>query len=72
MDTVTFVTGSMDEAEQCFQVEIVDDNILEGPEEVVLSISSADVALPNSTITLSIADKDMEGIAILVFSQAGR
>ena len=42
-------------------MNITDDNLVEGQEEVVLDVSSAGVALSRSTITLNITDKDIEG-----------
>ena len=47
-------------------MNITDDNLVEGQEEVVLDVSSADVALSRSTITLRIADKDIEGTIHIV------
>ena len=47
-------------------MNITDDNLVEGQEEVVLDVSSADVALSRSTITLRITDKDIEGTIHIV------
>ena len=47
-------------------MDITDDNLVEGQEEVVLDVSSADVALSRSTITLRITDKDIEGTIHIV------
>lgn len=49
----------------CFEVEILDDDILEGEEGVEIAVTSDDVTVTNGVVGIIIQDdSDLQGIAI--------
>ena len=66
VDNVTFPVDAEPGSDECFNVTVVEDMLLEGDETVMLEVASDDANVGNANISFKITDRDTEGILVKV------
>ena len=60
---ITFPIDAMPGSDECFNITILEDMLLEGEEYLTLEVSSDDAIVGNPNVSFTITDRDTEGMA---------